>query len=92
MEAFSESVNKLVSGYISGNVLILKEGLACSDREFLDAYQISPRCIGDSNFISHVDKLYCEISDKYTSPEDVTFRRVVEPLQPSSTHFLYLSS
>ena len=37
----------------------VEEGLACSDREFLDAYQISPRCIGGSDFVSHVDKLYC---------------------------------
>jgi hypothetical protein len=59
----------------------VEEGLAGTDREFLDAYQISPRCIGGSDFVSHVNKLYCEISDKYTSPEDVTFRRVVEPLK-----------
>jgi REP element-mobilizing transposase RayT len=36
----------------------VEEGLDCSDREFLEAYQISPRCIGGSDFVSHVDKLY----------------------------------
>jgi REP element-mobilizing transposase RayT len=59
----------------------VEEGLDCSDREFLETYQISPRCIGGSDFVSRVEKLYCEISDKYTSPEDMTFRRVVEPLK-----------
>lgn len=59
----------------------VEDGLDCFDREFLDAYRISPRCIGGSDFVARVDKLYCEISDRYTSPEDMTFRRVVEPLK-----------
>lgn len=62
----------------------VESGLAETDREFLEAYRISPRCIGGSDFVSDVEDLYYEISDKYTSPEDVTFRRVVDSLDQES--------
>ena len=62
----------------------VEDGLDVADREFLDAYRVSPRCIGGGHFVSRVDEMYHEITGKYTSPEDVTFRRVVEPLDSES--------
>ena len=62
----------------------VESGLATTDREFLEAYRISPRCIGGNDFVSHVEELYYEISDKYTCPEDVTFRRMADPLDRES--------
>jgi hypothetical protein len=62
----------------------VESGLAVTDREFLEAYRRSPRCIGGRDFVSHVDDLYREISESYTSQEDVTFRRILEPVDPES--------
>jgi len=62
----------------------VESSMAETDRDFLEAYRVSPRCIGGSDFVSHVNEMYRDVSDSYTSPEDVTFRRVVEPVNPES--------
>jgi len=58
----------------------VETGLADSDEDFKVAMMLSPRCIGGDNFRAWIDELYQKRLSKHARPEDVSFRRITEPL------------
>ena len=58
----------------------VEDGLAENDAEFEQALKASPRSIGSDGFRAWVDELYQELLEKHDAPEDVSFRRITEPL------------
>ena len=58
----------------------VESGLADSDEEFKEALQASPRSIGSDGFRVWVDKQYQKLVAGHRRPDDVSFRRMTEPL------------
>ena len=58
----------------------VETGLAKTDEEFKVAMKQSPRSIGGEGFRVWVDDLYRERLELRARPEDVSFRRVTEPV------------
>ncbi len=58
----------------------VETGLAEEDEEFNQALKASPRSIGGDAFREWVDDLYQKLVDKHGVKEDVSFRRVTEPM------------
>jgi len=58
----------------------VETGLAEGDEEFNKALKASPRSIGGDAFREWVDDLYQKLVEKHGAKEDVSFRRVTEPL------------
>ena len=59
-----------------------ESGLAENDDKFIEILKESPRCIGGLEFREWVDERCEQIIAERSAPEDVTFRRVEEPLNP----------
>jgi REP element-mobilizing transposase RayT len=59
----------------------VESGLAKDDEEFKKTLKLSPRSIGGSGFRAWVDVLYQKLLDDHDAPEDVSFRRITEPLK-----------
>jgi putative transposase len=57
-------------------------GIAEDDQEFREALKESPRSIGGDAFRGWVDVVYQKLAAKHNVPEDVSFRRVTESLDP----------
>jgi REP element-mobilizing transposase RayT len=62
----------------------VESGLAESDDDFKVALKESPRSIGGDGFRAWIDDLYQERLDRHARPEDVSFRRITEPLSPQA--------
>jgi REP element-mobilizing transposase RayT len=60
----------------------VESGLAETDKEFQEALKESPRSIGSDGFRAWVDELYQKLIEKSDAPEDISFRRITEPLDP----------
>jgi REP element-mobilizing transposase RayT len=60
----------------------VESGLAESDEDFKVALKESPRSIGSDGFRAWIDELYQKRLEKHAHPEDVSFRRITEPLPP----------
>ncbi len=60
----------------------VESGLAESDDDFKVALKESPRSIGGDGFRAWIDELYRKRLEKRARPEDVSFRRITEPLPP----------
>jgi len=60
----------------------VESGLAETDEEFTEALKESPRSIGSDGFRAWVDELYQKLIEKSDTPEDISFRRITEPLYP----------
>ena len=60
----------------------VESGLAKDDNEFMVALKESPRSIGSAAFRAWVDEQSEKLLEKQNRPEDVSFRRVIEPLEP----------
>jgi len=60
----------------------VESGLAESDDDFKVALKESPRSIGGDGFRAWIDELYQKRLEKHARPEDVSFRRITEPLPP----------
>ena len=58
----------------------VESGLAQSDDEFKQALAASPRSIGSDGFRLWVDTQYQKLVADHRRPEDVSFRRITEPL------------
>jgi len=58
----------------------VESGLAESDDEFKQALRASPRSIGSDAFRAWVDAQYQKLVAGHRRPEDVSFRRITEPL------------
>jgi len=58
----------------------VESGLARSDEEFKEALEASPRSIGSDGFRAWVDEHYQKLVAGHGRAEDVSFRRVTEPL------------
>ena len=58
----------------------VESGLAESDEDFKAALKESPRSIGSNTFRAWVDDLYQKLVETHKRPEDVSFRRMTEPL------------
>jgi len=58
----------------------VESGLAESDAEFKAALKVSALSIGSEGFRSGVDKFYEQMRENHGCVEDVSFRRVTEPL------------
>ena len=63
----------------------VESGLAESDDDFQVALKLSPRSIGGDGFRAWIDELYQKRLDKHARPEDVSFRRITEPLPAGET-------
>ncbi len=62
----------------------VETGLAESDEEFKAALKLSPRSIGSVGFRAWIDELYQKRLETHARPEDVSFRKITEPLPPGS--------
>ena len=60
----------------------VESGLAESDDDFKVALTQSPRSIGSDGFRAWIDELYQKRVETHARPEDVSFRRITEPLSP----------
>lgn len=60
----------------------VESGLAETDDEFKAALKESPRCIGGDGFRAWIDELYQTLIERSDAPEDISFRRITEPLEP----------
>jgi REP element-mobilizing transposase RayT len=60
----------------------VESGLAETDEELKEALKESPRSIGGDGFRAWVDELYQKLIEKSDAPEDISFRRITEPLNP----------
>lgn len=58
----------------------VESGLAKTDNDFMAALKASPMSIGSEAFRRWVDEQYQKLLEKQNRPEDVSFRRVIEPL------------
>jgi len=58
----------------------VETGLAKDDADFEAALKVSPHSIGSEEFRARIDALYQELLGGHSTPEDVSFRRVTEPL------------
>ena len=58
----------------------VESGLAESDEDFKAALKESPRSIGSNTFRAWVDEFYQKLIEGHKRPEDVSFRRMTEPL------------
>jgi len=58
----------------------VEAGLAEKDEELLEALEASPRSIGGTEFRAWVDELYQKLLGERNRREDISFRRVSEPL------------
>jgi len=58
----------------------VETGLAESDEDFKVALKFSPRSIGSDGFRAWIDELYQKRLETHARPEDVSFRRITEPL------------
>jgi putative transposase len=58
----------------------VESGLAESDEDFKVALKESPRSIGSDGFRAWIDELYQKRLEKHPRVEDVSFRRITEPL------------
>jgi len=61
----------------------VERGLANGDSEFVEALEASPRSLGSEQFRAWVDGLYQKLLKKRARLEDVSFRRVTEPVPAS---------
>lgn len=50
--------------------------------EFKKALKESPRSIGSDGFRAWIDEFYQTLIEKSDAPEDISFRRITEPLDP----------
>ncbi|MBT3191335.1 MAG: hypothetical protein HN341_02145 [Verrucomicrobia bacterium] len=60
----------------------VESGLAETDEEFIEALKESPRSIGSDHFRGRIDELYQKLIERSNAPEDISFRRITEPLEP----------
>lgn len=60
----------------------VETGLAQSDDDFKVALKESPRSIGGDGFRARIDEVYQKMLETHSRPEDVSFRRITEPLKP----------
>ena len=60
----------------------VESGLAENDDKFIEILKESPRCIGGLEFREWVDERCEQIIAERSAPEDVSFRRVEDPLNP----------
>ncbi len=60
----------------------VESGLAEDDEETKLALKESPLSIGSEEFRVWIDELHNKLSRKHNKPEDVSFRRITEPLKP----------
>jgi len=58
----------------------VETGLAASDEDFESVLKASPRSIGSEAFRALIDELHGKRVEAYARPEDVSFRRIIEPL------------
>jgi REP element-mobilizing transposase RayT len=58
----------------------VERGLAESDEDFQVALKESPRSIGSDRFRAWIDDLHQKRVETHACPEDVSFRRITEPL------------
>ena len=58
----------------------VERGLSESDDEFKIALKESPRSIGGDGFRAWIDEVYQKMVEGHARPEDVSFRRITEPL------------
>ena len=61
----------------------IEAGLAEEDEDFKDALKASPRSIGGDSFREWVDEIYQKLVEKCDVKEDVSFRRITEPMEAS---------
>jgi len=59
----------------------VESGLAETDKDFEKVLKESPVSIGSEEFKTWVCELYNELAEKSESPEDVSFRRIIEPMK-----------
>ena len=59
----------------------VEAGLAEDDEDFKIALKESPRSIGSDGFRAWIDELYQKLIEGHNSPEDISFRRITEPLR-----------
>jgi len=62
----------------------VESGLAEDDEDFRAALKESPRSIGSDGFRAWVDGLYQDLAENRDVSEDISFRRITEPLTPES--------
>jgi len=62
----------------------VESGMAETDEEFETALKASPRSIGGEGFRAWVDELYEKLATGRGAAEDVSFRRVTEPLDSAA--------
>ena len=60
----------------------VESGLAEDDEDIKLALQESPLSIGSDGFRVWIDELHNKLSQKHNKPEDISFRRITEPLKP----------
>jgi REP element-mobilizing transposase RayT len=60
----------------------VESGLAECDEDFKASLKASPRSIGSDSFRAKIDMLYEKLTAQSQSPEDISFRRITEPLAP----------
>jgi len=60
----------------------VETGLAEDDEEFKAALNESPRSIGSARFRAWIDEMYDKRVEGHGAPEDISFRRITEPLDP----------
>jgi REP element-mobilizing transposase RayT len=58
----------------------VETGLAENDRDFKAALKASPRSIGSDGFRAWIDELYEKAMTGHGAREDISFRRITEPL------------
>lgn len=58
----------------------VETGLAEDDEDFKVALKESVRSIGSDGFRARIDELYQECTKRHNNPEDISFRRITEPL------------
>ncbi len=61
----------------------VETGLAEDDEEFKAVLKESPRSIGSAGFRAWIDEMYDKRAEIHGAPEDISFRRITEPLDPS---------
>ena len=60
----------------------VESSLVKEDEEFKESLKASPRSIGGDSFRRWVDEVYQKLVEKRDVREDVSFRRITEPLDP----------
>ena len=61
----------------------VETGLAEDDEEYKVVLKESPRSIGSAGFRAWIDEMYDKRVESYGAPEDISFRRITEPLDAS---------